>query len=315
MDGRLDLRLMRTLDLLLTEQSVSRTADILGQSQPTVSAALKRLREMFGDPILVREGNQLVPTERGSELKGAVERILNDIEMHFGLARPFDPNTDRTFRVLSAACINELIIPRIVHDIAVEAPGAGLSFVSLTGDGEVLGDLSTGKLDLVIANQPYMPPELRATPLMTTEMVCIVREAHPLAGAGQLDIDSYCTQNHITCTPHSLMHYGPIDSQMPQGRRRRIAVSVPDFGLIPSILDETDLVFTTGMALAQHIARHHKVRILAAPNELGPMHFNMLWHERQHRSPAHKWLRNIVKRSAFSVLREATDNQRIITLS
>jgi DNA-binding transcriptional LysR family regulator len=103
-----------------------------------------------------------------------------------------------------------------------------------------------------------------------------------------------------------MISLGPIDSQLEgTGRMRHIAVSAPEFGVVPFIMAQNDLMFTTGRPFAEHLASIGPFRILAAPVELEPMRFHMLWHERQHRAPTHKWLRNIVRETAEELQKSA----------
>lgn len=118
-NGMMDVRLMRTLLTLLTECSVSKTADILGQAQPTVSLTLKRLREMLDDPLLVRSGGALVPTERGLALKETLRDILGQIDAHLSPHATFDPdNATRNFRIIADNCLGAVFLPQLVGKIA-----------------------------------------------------------------------------------------------------------------------------------------------------------------------------------------------------
>jgi len=298
-DDTLDVRLMRTLLILLTEQSVSRTAEMLRQTQPTVSAALRRLRSLFNDPLLIREGNHLVPTERGKELKVSVARVLGDMEASFRIAPPFDSTTTRRFQVVASACVGTLLLPRAVQRVRSEAPHASLDFLQLSAGRDIATALGTGNLDLAIVTAPYQPNELHAAVLLTSDMVCVVRQSHPLARTACIDMGTYLAQAHLTSTPQPILSLGPIDGQLREmNLARRIAVTAPEFGTVPSILAQTDLMFTTDRLFAEHLATVGPFAILEAPQELEPMKFLMLWHSRQHRAPTHQWLRRVFRDSA-----------------
>lgn len=300
-NGALDVRLMRTLLLLVTECSVSRTAEILGQTQPTVSLALKRLRELIGDPILVRAGANLVPTERGLELRDTVRRLLADIDSHLAPPPRFDPSrSDRRFRLVAANCLGAVFLPRIFRALAREAPHATVEAVPMLPHGEMMGHLADGSIDLVIGNWPNPPEQLRTVPLLTTPIRCVVAAGHPLARErGPLTLGRYLAESHLSPTSGEVLNLSPIDGRLLElGLRRRIAVSIPEFAMVPQVLAGSDLVFTTGAPFAEQIARGGDFRLLDAPAELGRMEFYLLWHECKHHSPAHGWLRQLVKEIA-----------------
>jgi len=295
MCSSLDVRLMRILLVLLNENSVSRAAHILGQTQPTISAALKRLREMSGDPLLVRSGSHLVPTERALELRRVVARALDDIDASFAGPSAFDPTTtERRFYILAANSLGPLLLPRFLSRLAEAAPHATVDVCATPAEGEMIERFGRGELDLAIVNDPLQPEVLRIAPLLSTDIVCLVGRGHPLARVEWVGLDEYLMFDHVT--PTRLGPIGPIDSKLNAlGRERRVAFWAHEFGVIPFVLLENRLVFTTGRHFAEHLASILPLVVVRAPPEFGQMKFHMLWHERQHRSPANRWLRDLVR--------------------
>jgi DNA-binding transcriptional LysR family regulator len=295
--GALDVRLMRVLLVLLDENSVSRAAAILGQTQPTVSAALKRLREMAGDPLLVRSGSHLVPTERALELRRLVARALDDIDAGFAGPAVFDPQTtERKFQIVAANSLGPLFLPRFVDRLRRAAPHATVDVCGPPANGEFVPCFERGELDFAIVNEPLKPDELRIAPLLTTDFVCLVGKQHRIAQAARVDLETYLLLDHVTPTRGVMGPVGPVDSKLQaMGRARRIMFWAPEFGVIPYVLLQSELVFTTGRHFAEHLASLLPLAALPAPVEFGEMKFHMLWHERQHRSPAHRWLRDLAR--------------------
>jgi DNA-binding transcriptional LysR family regulator len=293
----LDLRLLRVLHMLLTSCNVSRTADLLSLSQPSVSASLRRLREIFGDPLLVRSGAHMVATERGAALAPVVGKILDDINAIVGPAEAFEPRESRRqFRIVAANCFAPFFLPRISELILKEAPHVTVNFCSMQAEAEVMRGLEEGEIDLVIGNWPSLPERLRFAPLLTADIVCVVRTGHPLAQSHALDLKTYLTLDHISPTPWSIAGWSPIDGRLRELHcQRRIAVSVPEYTIAPSLLARTDLVFTTGRPFAEHLASSMPLALIKAPPELGRMYFHMLWHERSHASRCGQWLRGLVR--------------------
>ncbi len=308
-NGAFDVRLMRTLLLLVTECSVSRTAEILGQTQPTVSLALKRLRELIGDPILVRSGGVLVPTERGLELRATLQRLLTEIDSLLAPPPSFDPDrTERRFRVAAANCLDAAFLPRIFARMAEEAPKASIDVATLPGRDELMAHLADGTLDLVVGNWPRPPEQLRLAPLLSTPIKCVVAAGHRLAGTiGSLGMDQYLAERHLSPSADVMMQYSPIDGRLMElGLKRRIAASVPEYAVVPHMLAGSDLVFTTGAPLAEQMADSGAFAVIDAPMEFGRMEFYLLWHDCKHHSPAHIWFRHLVKASVVG-LRDFVD--------
>lgn len=299
----LDLKLLKILHLLLTVKSVSRTADILGQSQPSVSASLRRLRGIIGDPLLVRSGPHMVATERGIELVPVVGGILDAIGSISEPTECFDPKVSRRhLRVVAANCFSPFFLPSLSQMICQDAPGITVEYCAMRSDAELMQGLEAGEIDVVIGNWPTPPENLRYAPLLTAEIVCMVRPNHPLAGEAALDMATYLSLDHLSPTPISHASFSPIDGRLRALHlKRRIAVSVPEYTVAPSILSRTDLVFTTGRPFAEHLASSMDFRLLKAPPELGRMTFYMLWHERSHVSPCGRWLRQLVREVAGEI--------------
>jgi DNA-binding transcriptional LysR family regulator len=297
-NGALDVRLLRTLLLLVTECSVSRTAEILGQTQPTVSLALKRLREFLGDPILVRSGGALVPTERGLELRDAIPRLLAQMDAHLSPVPSFDPaSSDRRFRIVAANCLGAVFLPRIFRAVARQAPSVRVDVVPMPDYDDLMARLAEGQIDLVVGNWPNPPEHLRIAPLLSTEIKCVVCDRHALAELpGPLTLDRWLAEDHLSPTSNQVTALSPIDGRLLAiGRKRRITASVPEYAIVPHVLAGTDLVFTTGAPFAAQMARGMPFRVLDAPAELGRMEFYLLWHDCKHHSPANSWLRQLLK--------------------
>lgn len=303
-NGAFDIRLMRTLLLLVTECSVSRTAEILGQTQPTVSLALKRLRELIGDPILVRSGSALVPTERGLELRDAMQRLLSEIDLHLSPPPAFDPaTTERRFRIAAANCLGATFLPRVFSRLAREAPDASIDVATLPGHEELMHHLADGSLDLVVGNWPHPPERLRLAPLLSTPIKCVVAAHHPLARiAGPVPMERYLGERHLSPSADFMKQYSPIDGRLMElGLKRHIAASVPEYAIVPHVLEGSDLVFTTGAPFAEQMASMKGFAVLEAPPEFGCMDFYLLWHDCKHHSQAHAWFRRLVKAAVLEL--------------
>ena len=158
---KIDLQLIRTLFTLITERSVSRTALRLGQQQPAVSLALRRLRELTGDPILVRSGTGMVPTDAALQMIEPAQLLMQTADQLFAQRRPFEPaQATQTFRIAASDTLDPWFLPGLVARVQQAAPQARLEIHALSPQAQYAQDLAQGRLDLVVGNWLAPPAEL-----------------------------------------------------------------------------------------------------------------------------------------------------------
>ncbi|MDR9228985.1 HTH-type transcriptional regulator SyrM 1 [Burkholderia multivorans] len=178
----LDIWLVRVLRTLLLERSVTQTALRLNQTQPAISTALRKLREALNDPILVRGKSGMVPTEYGASLLGAATRALREVDFISTPHGDFDPSSARrTFRIAAPDYLNDFFMPTLIERFRDAAPHAHLEIDSLNPALDHAGALESGALDLVIGNWPKPDPQFARQDLFSDTIVCLMRDAHPLA--------------------------------------------------------------------------------------------------------------------------------------
>jgi DNA-binding transcriptional LysR family regulator len=193
-----DTYLLRVLKTLLDERSVTRAAIHLNQSQPAVSAALRRLRGITGDPLLVRGKSGMVPTEYALQLVEPARRALGEIEKITIQQATFSPSDSvRRFRIGCPDYLSASFIPAIVKIFRHEAPAALLEFVSPGPSFDVKYEMETGRVDLVVGNWPEPPKQLRRAVLLSDEVVCLVGSHHRLAAQGEITVEDYQQAAHI----------------------------------------------------------------------------------------------------------------------
>lgn len=302
-DPTIDVRLLRTTCLVLRERSVSGVAQRLGQSQPAVSASLKRARTVFGDPLLVRSGQSMVLTDRGADVLQSIEAVLQNLQGMLATVEQFDPaRSTQRIRIGAVNCFGAFLIPAIGATLRREAPCATVDFFSPREFRQLAQDMATGAVDLVIANWPGPQENLRSTTLLNCNIACLVHRGHPLAQRTTVDLDDYMGLDHVSPTAPADAMYSPIDGRLSQlGLHRRIAMSVTEYGLVPPLLRETDLIFTSAQPFVEHIAAapgNDDLCVIPAPREFGQMNLYLLWHERAQTSLPNQWLRNTVRRVA-----------------
>ncbi|MHA7684087.1 LysR substrate-binding domain-containing protein [Cupriavidus sp. PET2-C1] len=299
----LDLQLLRVLHTLLTECSVSRTAILLGQSQPSVSVALRRLREMTGDPLLVRSGSRMVPTTQALALIEPASQALAGMSSILNPALPFDPaTTTRTFRIACPDYLDVFFIPAIVERFQAQAPHAVLEFRHLADEGGYERGLESGFLDLVVGNWQRPPEQLHLQPLCRDELVCLMRARHPIP-PGKLTKEAFAAASHLAVTTHHTTGQGTIDTELSRSAlSRSVTTTLPYFCMAPYVLMRSDLLFTTTRAFAMHYARLLDLRVEPVPIPARVLKYYQLWHARTHRGAAPQWLRGVVAEVARSVI-------------
>ncbi len=302
---KIDLHLIRVLHTVLTERSVSKAAIRLGMHQPAVSSALKRLRDFAGDPLLVRSGSGMVPTDAALRMLEPAGHILRSAEMLFSDARGFEPASARnTFRVAASDYLDPLFLPHLVAQIKSQAPMTQIEIHPLSGATDYRAQLAQGEVDVVIGNWPAPPQELHLGRLFGDEVVCLVSKKHPAVRRGW-DQASWLQAEHIAPVATHPGARGVIDEHLAsQGLQRHIAARCPYFGQIPSMVASTLLVLTTGRQYCARFVDTLPVAILPCPVEFPRMMYYQLWHERTHTSAAGRWLRDRVKSVAAALKKE-----------
>lgn len=289
---RPDFNLLVTLDVLLAEGSVARAADRLQLSPSAMSRALARLRQVTGDPLLVRAGRGLVPTPRALELREWVRQIVQDAEAVLRpTERPDLKQLSRTFTIRTSEGFVENFGPGLIARVGEEAPGVRLRFMqkldkdsALLRDGIV--DLETGVVGKTIG------PEVRAQGLFRDRFVGVVRLGHPMT-QGEITPDRYATGKHISVSRKGT-ELGPIDKALePLGLARNIITVVGGFSTALALARESDLIATVP-------ERHTGILrdgmyTFPLPVMLPEIMVSLLWHPRMDADPAHRWLRDCVR--------------------
>ncbi|MGN1057649.1 MAG: LysR family transcriptional regulator [Comamonas sp.] len=299
---KIDLHLIRVLHTVIAERSVSRAAVRLGMHQPAVSTALKRLRELAGDPILVRSGSGMQPTDVALRMLEPTADILQAAESLFIDARAFDPrSSQRVFRIAASDYLDPMFLPKLVAHLKKEAPLCAIEIVALSHDVDYGEQLAHGQVDVVIGNWPEPPAELRMAQLFADDMVCLVSQQHPAVRRGWTS-EEWLAAEHIAPMPTHPGAKGVVDMALEaQNLRRHIAVRCAHFSLMPQMVASSLLVLTTGRQFCERYAAQLPLAILPPPVDLPMMRYYQLWHDRTHHSSAGAWLRDAVKNTALQL--------------
>jgi DNA-binding transcriptional LysR family regulator len=287
----LDIWLVRVLRTLLVERSVTQAALRLNQTQPAISTALRRLREILGDPILVRGKAGMVPTEYGESLLQHAQRVLRDVEFVATPHGDFDPErSKRTFRLAAPDYLNDFFMPTLIARFRDAAPHAHLEIDSLNPALDHAGALESGALDLVIGNWPKPDPQFARQDLFSDTIVCLMRDAHPLARV-PLTREAYASAAHVAPTPYTGDKRNAIEIGLARARlTRRIVTTLPYFGIVPQVLLQSDLIFTTTRRFATHYAQLLPLVVVTPPVPFPRIKSYLLTHTQPDRPTDIAWL-------------------------
>jgi len=284
----IDLNLLTSLDALLATQSVTRAAKVLGRTQPAVSHALRRLRELLGDELLVRTPAGMQPTPRAQELRPAVRAAIEAAEAVLQEAPAFEPSrAERTFAVAMADQTSFLLLPPLVERMTREAPGVRIE----QRPGPVIGLVDD--LDLAIGVFRDRPASVRDEPLWREEFACVIRRGGA-AARGPFDLRRYLELPHLMIAPRGLPG-SPLDDALARaGQRRRVVLTVPHFLVAPHVIATTDLVWTAPGGLARAFP-HLPLVVREPPFRTEGFTVVMRWHVRLDRDPGLRWLRGVLR--------------------
>ena len=286
--GRLDLNLLVTLDVLLAEHNVPRAAERLNLSQPAVSVHLAKLREFFGDPLLLPGPRGMRPTARADELREPLRQALEVLGHAVSPARPFDPTEARhTWRVMASDYGESTIVLPALAGLRTAAPHTQLAVLELA-PSRIARQAEQGEIDLAFHILEDAPQGLHGRTLFPDRYVLAGGAGHPELGA-PLTLERFCRLEHVIVSPNGGGFHGVTDEALAAaGLSRRVALSVPHFLFVVSALLGTDLV---AMLPERLVRGNTALQMTEPPVQVPGYQMVMLWHERSHRDPAHRWLR------------------------
>ena len=290
---RVDLNLLVLFNHLIHERRVTKVAEILGLTQPTVSNSLGRLRKLLGDELFTPTRAGLVPTQFAEQLAGPVAQALAIIQESLVHETHFDPATFRRSMTIGMNDIGEIVfLPRLVERIRRDAPGVSLSTIRNVTTTLREG-MESGAVDLAIGLLPQLKTGFYQRRLFNQRYVCLFRKGHPL-DKKTLSLADFKSAEHLVVVSAGTGH-GKIDELIERaGVERTVRLTVPNYVGVGHILRGTSLCATVPERLAQQLCETDALVYRKHPVRLPDVAISVLWHAKVHRSPAHQWLRNIV---------------------
>lgn len=288
----LDFAALRTLRMVHSHGSFSRTAEELGQSQSTVSYTISRLRDVFGDPLFVRQGQGIVPTPRCSEIVAQASDLIDRFE---ALATPqeFDPAVAKLDIGLACNYYERVtIVPEVADILRREAPGIRLRIISSTDRGP--GQLVRSETDILIGPVQISDPNYYKRSLFLEDYVCIMDPDNPLAKA-PLSVEDF------TSAPQVVVNYGGtfqsrfLSAMEYEGHQANTVMEVPSPANLHRIIRGTDMIATVPARLAYTF----RDTVVSTPCPIpATIPIDMFWTARTHTSPPHMWIRSLIAQAA-----------------
>jgi DNA-binding transcriptional LysR family regulator len=300
----LDLNLLKVIDALEEERSVSRAAAKLGKSQPAVSAALGKLRRYFDDPLFLRTGNLMEPTPRAVAIVGAARSILSIVDADIVSKPVFDAAASDSPIRLALTDVGEVVfLPTLLRTVRELMPRAGIYSVSLP-PAEVMHDLEKGTVDLAVG---YFPDLGRSSffqqTLFTDTFACLIRADHPIT-ANRLSIKQFLRLEHAVVRVESRTEEVMERYLARKKIQRRVVLTTPHFASTPIIVAQSDLLVTVPEPLARYFAgTSANLRVVGLPFEPPRIELKQFWHRKYHRDPRNRWLRALIYKT-FQAKRE-----------
>lgn len=288
---RLDINLLLTLDVLLSEHNVTRAAQRLNLSQPSVSVHLAKLRDIFSDPLLLPGPRGMRPTARADELREPLRQALEALERAVSPASPFNPAEARqTWNVMASDYGESTIVLPALAGLRLAAPGTRLAVFDLV-PSQIARQAEQGAIDLAFHTSEDAPLGLRRRSLFTERYVLVGRAGHPQLKK-RPTLEQFCELDQVIVSPDGGGFQGVTDKALSRvGLTRRVVLSVPHFLFVRSVVESTDMV---AMLPSRLVRDARALEVVEPPLEVPGYEMSMLWPERVHRDPAHQWLREFI---------------------
>jgi DNA-binding transcriptional LysR family regulator len=300
---RVDLNLLVYLDVLLRERNVTQAAAQLNLSQPAMSNGLRRLREVFNDPLLVRTSDGMTPTERALELEPLVRDILSNVDLALQPTEAFQPEeTTRTFRIMASDYAESTLLPLLLAKLRKQAPGISLDIMT-PSDVSFL-DVERGKVDLVINRFDSMPQSFHQNTVWTDSFSCLLSVDNPLLDA--FTLDNYLEAQHVWVSktgmgvgvgvnPEDVQRLGWVDAAIAKlGKKRRITVFTRHYQAAMILAEQNDLVVTLPTLAANLQRNNPRVVIKKPPLDIPPLELKLAWSPLLQHNAANRWLRQLI---------------------
>lgn len=298
--SKVDLNLLVYLDVLLREGSVTKAANQLSITQPAMSNGLKRLRDLFKDPLLVRTSDGMTPTKRAIELQPIIRDVLGKLESSIQPETEFDPLTsNRTFRIMTSDYAESTLLLALLGTLAEEAPNLTLDLI--TPSDVTFHDVEQGRVDMAINRFDELPLSFHQKVIWYDAFSCVISSSHP--DKDNFNLDAYLRGHHVWVSktgfgvgvgidPTEVQKLGWVDAELTKlGKQRDIRVFTRHYHAALQIAKRQNLIATLPTKAAKIFKDDPGICVVEPPFDIPPIALKMAWSALLHHDAGHVWLR------------------------
>lgn len=298
----MDLNLLKTLDAVMKARSVNVAAEALGISAPAVSQSLNRLREQYNDPLFIREGRGITPTNFAVELHAEVQEPLNLLLNGSKSRQHFDAqNSRRTFRISSHKDIDILVVPTLTKYRNEHAPNTNIEAdIEHLDEQSRQADLRQRKVDVILSTVPLEEHGYDNVKLFEQRLVVVLNASHPRI-QGNITMEQFFAEEHIIWQTQRMNDYtlNSVSNVPLPVRKVAYTTSSALTGLV--LASQTDWLCVTASSIADKVSKIDKYQIMELPFSTEPVPIYMTWHHSQRNDNGHKWFRDALITSTQSI--------------
>ena len=285
-----DLNLFIAFDVIYTEKNLTKSGQVLGITQPAVSNALARLRDLFNDELFIRTSRGMIPTPVANQLIGDIRNALSLIQNTISVSEKFDPSTaEMTFKISIGDTSEYRLLPLLIKQLAEIAPKVKVE-TYLTARKDAPRELASGAIDFSIDPPLQSDQHLKHEKIYQEDYVMIVREDHPILKKQEITIEDYLDLSHIHISNRKT-GMGHVDMTLYKlGLTRDIYLRAQHFLVAPYIVEQSDMAITTtkGFAVDRNLAWRE------LPFDIDPLVLHLYWHENNDNESSSKWMRDLM---------------------
>jgi len=285
-----DLNLFIAFDVIYTEKNLTKSGQVLGITQPAVSNALARLRDLFNDELFIRTSRGMIPTPVANQLIGDIRNALSLIQNTISVSEKFDPSTaNMTFKISIGDTSEYRLLPLLIKELAVIAPKVKVE-TYLTARKDASRELASGAIDFSIDPPLQSDQHLKHEKIYQEDYVMIVRKDHPILKKQKISIEDYLDLSHIHISNRKT-GMGHVDMTLYKlGLTRDIYLRAQHFLVAPYIVEQSDMAITTtkGFAVDRNLAWRE------LPFDIDPLVLHLYWHENNDNESSSKWMRDLM---------------------
>jgi DNA-binding transcriptional LysR family regulator len=295
-----DFRLLLAFDALVTERHVSRAAAAVGLSQPAMSHALAKLRQLFDDPLLTRTSTGFEPTPKALELIEPVREAIRQVDRLFTEGSSFDPRSSSDAFAVRMGDLNEvLFFPQLLHMLQERAPNMTLTVEHLS-PSETVRALEASAIDFAVSALIKHSKSVHSIELAKDRMVCVMRKGHPAADS-RLSMRAFLSLRHLRIVQSAGDMRFVEEALSRRGLQRRIMATTPHWLAASYMVERSDLVTALPESMMRRLNRDGRFVVRPLPVGGNEFSWRLYWHRRYDARPAHRWIRELFVAAASEV--------------